>query len=154
MVVKITPHLLCEYYTERESNKMNCLRTDSLAQILSNANLLPNSRALVIDEVQGLVCASTLYRGSKVFLLHRNDSFNANTALSKLNISKDCLNESLIAFPIDKINEDFNFTIESTPSAELRKMDKLNQLRKAQEILLQGKFDWYFLYKMLSNFLV
>jgi len=59
---KCTPASLCDVYHVKSKEKVLNMRSDTLAQILSQASIAAGRRALIIDSVLGLVVGSAAYR--------------------------------------------------------------------------------------------
>lgn len=57
-----TMYNICKYQYENEPKKIRDLRPDSLAQLITLANIRPGSRVLVIDDAGGLVVGSLAER--------------------------------------------------------------------------------------------
>ncbi|KII94259.1 hypothetical protein PLICRDRAFT_36512 [Plicaturopsis crispa FD-325 SS-3] len=53
---------VCEYWFAKDQSRIRDIRTDTLAQMLSIANVRPGGRYLVVDDASGLVLAGVLER--------------------------------------------------------------------------------------------
>ena len=61
-VVKSSTALVCEMYAAKGPSKVLHLRIDSLARMLTLANVHANSRVLVVETTQGLLVSAVLER--------------------------------------------------------------------------------------------
>lgn len=57
-----TMYNICKYQYENESKRIRELRPDSLAQVITLANIRPGSRVIVVDDAGGLVVGSIAER--------------------------------------------------------------------------------------------
>lgn len=57
-----TIHNICQYWHDLEPRKIRELRPDTLAQMLTLANIRPGCRVLVVDDASGLLVASVAER--------------------------------------------------------------------------------------------
>lgn len=53
---------VCEYWFNKDQNRLQDLRIDSLSQILNLANIRPGGRYLAVDDVSGMLVAGILER--------------------------------------------------------------------------------------------
>jgi tRNA (adenine-N(1)-)-methyltransferase non-catalytic subunit len=53
---------VCEYWFNKDQNRLQDLRIDSLSQILNLANIHPGGRYLAVDDVSGMLVAGILER--------------------------------------------------------------------------------------------
>lgn len=53
---------VCDYWFKKDQNRLRDIRTDSLAQILSLANIRPGGRYIAVDDASGVVIAGILER--------------------------------------------------------------------------------------------
>ena len=61
-VERCTPETVCNVYRFKSSAKICSIRTDSLARLLSHANIYAGCRCLVFESLLGLVTSSVAYR--------------------------------------------------------------------------------------------
>ena len=57
-----TPYSLCEVYHNKSREKICGLRSDTLAQLVSQGSLCPGRVVLVVDGVVGLLAGTAAYR--------------------------------------------------------------------------------------------
>ena len=53
---------VCEYWFNKDQNRLRDIRPDSLAQILNLANVRPGGRYLAVDDASGVVVSAILDR--------------------------------------------------------------------------------------------
>ena len=61
-VERCTPETICNVYRFKSSAKICAMRTDSLARLLSHANIYAGCRCLVFESLLGLITSSVAYR--------------------------------------------------------------------------------------------
>ncbi len=61
-VVEPTMFNVCEYWFNKDQNRLRDIRPDSLAQMLNLANVRPGGRYLVVDDASGVVVSAVLDR--------------------------------------------------------------------------------------------
>lgn len=57
-----TVHTICQYNFEKQASKIRDLRPDTLAQIMSLANVQPGSKILVVEDVHGMLVSAVAER--------------------------------------------------------------------------------------------
>jgi tRNA (adenine-N(1)-)-methyltransferase non-catalytic subunit len=60
--VEPTAFNVCEYWFNKDQNRIRDIRPDTLAQMLNLANIRPGGRYIVADDASGLVVAGILER--------------------------------------------------------------------------------------------
>ena len=60
---------MCNYWFEKDHDRIRDIRADTLSQILNLANVRPGGRYVAIDDASGLVVAGILERLGGRFLL-------------------------------------------------------------------------------------
>ena len=85
-VVEPTMFNVCEYWFNKDQNRLRDIRPDSLAQMLNLANVRPGGRYLVVDDASGVLVSAVLDRlGGKHrshilrLLAHEMVSFRSRT---------------------------------------------------------------------------
>jgi hypothetical protein len=61
-VIESTPISLCEVYNIKGRDKINCIRPDSLAHIISHSSVHAGGRVLIFESVLGLIVGSVALR--------------------------------------------------------------------------------------------
>ena len=61
-VVEPTMFNVCEYWFNKDQNRLRDIRPDSLAQMLNLANVRPGGSYLVVDDASGVVVSAVLDR--------------------------------------------------------------------------------------------
>ena len=61
---------VCEYWFNKDQNRLRDVRPDTLAQILNLASVRPGGRYLAVDDASGIVVAGILQRLGGMFNDH------------------------------------------------------------------------------------
>lgn len=59
---------VCDYWFNKDQNRLRDIRTDALSHILNLANIRPGGRYLAVDDASGIVVAGILERLGGKFL--------------------------------------------------------------------------------------
>ncbi|PWN42826.1 Gcd10p-domain-containing protein [Ceraceosorus guamensis] len=89
-----TPSIIAAHNAERSAEKMRGLREDSIAQMLSFANVAAGGRYLIVDGVGGALTGSVLERlggEGRVLVIGDNESPPAFESLAQLNLEEEHL---------------------------------------------------------------
>ncbi|CEH17993.1 tRNA(1-methyladenosine) methyltransferase, subunit GCD10 [Ceraceosorus bombacis] len=89
-----TPSIMAAHNAERSAEKMRGLREDSIAQMLSFANVAAGGRYLIVDGVGGALTGSVLERlggEGRVLVIGDNESPPAFESLAQLNLEEEHL---------------------------------------------------------------
>ncbi|KAJ3929551.1 MAG: Gcd10p-domain-containing protein [Lentinula lateritia] len=62
ITIEPTMHNVCDYWFNKDQNRIRDIRPDTLSQMLAMANVLPGGRYLAVDDASGLVAAAILER--------------------------------------------------------------------------------------------
>ena len=66
---------VCEYWFNKDQNRIRDIRADTLSQMLNLANIRPGGRYIAVDDASGLVVAGILERmGGVVFINNKSPS--------------------------------------------------------------------------------
>ncbi|KAJ2212317.1 tRNA (adenine(58)-N(1))-methyltransferase non-catalytic subunit trm6 [Coemansia sp. RSA 487] len=90
--LETTIYNLCNFFFEANPAKIRGIRADTLAQLLSLANVYSNARILAVDDGQGLLVGALLSRlgeGGQVLGMHDGDVHNYD-ALRYTNFTAEC----------------------------------------------------------------
>ena len=60
--IEPTIYNVCDYWFNKDQNRIRDIRTDTLSQMLAMANIQPGGRYLAVDDASGLVVAAILER--------------------------------------------------------------------------------------------
>ncbi|KAF5388511.1 hypothetical protein D9757_004710 [Collybiopsis confluens] len=60
--IEPTIHNVCDYWFNKDQNRIRDIRPDTLSQMLTMGNIQPGGRYLVVDDASGLVVAAILQR--------------------------------------------------------------------------------------------
>jgi tRNA (adenine-N(1)-)-methyltransferase non-catalytic subunit len=67
---------VCEYWYNKNQNRIRDLRPDTLSQLLNMANIRPGGRYIVVDDASGLVVSAILERmGGNAMSRHQLNVF-------------------------------------------------------------------------------
>lgn len=84
MPVKITAKVYCEYWFEKNNDKIRNIRVDTFSQMLSLSNAHAGSRILCVDDIGGLLALGILERmGGVGELVCLHDRQSASLELAK-----------------------------------------------------------------------
>ena len=95
---------LCRAFFRKEPYKINHMREDTLARLLTLSNVQPGSRALVVDSMNGLVLGALAERmGGMGRLMHGfNGMQPGSEAVRWFNLDANCLG-SIMHFPLSEV---------------------------------------------------
>ncbi|KAJ2338000.1 tRNA (adenine(58)-N(1))-methyltransferase non-catalytic subunit trm6, partial [Coemansia sp. RSA 2618] len=120
VLLETTVYNMCDYFFTVNPPKIRGIRTDSISQVLSLANVYSKARVLAVDDGQGLLISALLSRisdGGMVFGIHDGDVGNYDI-LRYMNFSNEC-KDRLRTLPWSKLNhvmEPFTEVLPETPS--------------------------------------
>ncbi|KAJ1995413.1 tRNA (adenine(58)-N(1))-methyltransferase non-catalytic subunit trm6 [Coemansia umbellata] len=148
--METTVHNACDFFFEANSQKIRGIRTDTLSQLLSLANVYSDARILAVDDGQGLVISALLSRlgdGGQVFAIHDGDVHNYDV-MRYMNFSAEC-KERLKALSWSKLYHEMEpFTEELAKNAteddingRERRMRGHTKLSDNLRNLREGEFD-------------
>lgn len=60
---------VCDYWFNKDQNRLRDIRPDALAQMLNLANVRPGGRYLAVDDASGVVISAILDRLGGVYML-------------------------------------------------------------------------------------
>ncbi|KAI1793101.1 Gcd10p-domain-containing protein [Ganoderma leucocontextum] len=156
-VVEPTMFNVCEYWFNKDQNRLRDIRPDSLAQMLNLANIRPGGRYLAVDDASGVVVSAVLDRlGGKgrLITICDVDSPPAYPVMTQMNFRKEVTN---IMSSLNWATADEDYTpllAASEPSAGKYKSDgqrtRLSKRKVTSDLLLQtreelfaGEFDGF-----------
>ncbi|KAJ2721720.1 tRNA (adenine(58)-N(1))-methyltransferase non-catalytic subunit trm6 [Coemansia sp. Benny D115] len=148
--LETTVYNLCDYFFEANPSKIRGIRTDTLSQVLSLANVYGGARVMAVDDGQGLLIGALLSRMGgcgTVFGVHDGDVHNYDI-LRYMNFSAET-KEALQTLPWSKLDHKMEpFTEElredATPQDVLgreRRMRGHKKLSDTLDNLNRGEFD-------------
>lgn len=110
---------VCEYWFNKDQNRIRDLRVDTLSQMLNLANVRPGGRYIAVDDASGLLVSAILERmGGKQpnsnSLVHSNSSFS----LGEGRLITICDSDSPPAYPV-MVNMNFKPEVVSTVLSSL-----------------------------------
>ncbi|TFK19974.1 Gcd10p-domain-containing protein [Coprinopsis marcescibilis] len=85
---------VCDYWFNKDQNRIRDLRMDSLAQVLNLANIRPGGRYLVVDDASGLIVAGILNRlggEGRLLAICDTESPPAFPVLTQMNFTPDIM---------------------------------------------------------------
>jgi len=107
VALRPTARLLAEMYFFKQPAKILCMRPDTLAQLLTYANIHANSNVLLAETCQGFVTGAILERlggsAGKITQLHHGNILRA--ILEQYNYRKNDLKGRLCSFPLESLDD-------------------------------------------------
>ncbi|OSD03317.1 Gcd10p-domain-containing protein [Trametes coccinea BRFM310] len=150
-VIEPTMHNVCEYWFNKDQNRLRDIRPDTLAQMMSLANIRPGGRYLAVDDASGVVVSAILDRlGGQGRLLTICDieSPPAYPVMVQMNFRKEAVAPVLSSLNWATADEEYTPIIASTePPAGKFKSDgqraRLNKRKIASDALMQTREDLF-----------
>ncbi|KAJ3011692.1 hypothetical protein NUW54_g2085 [Trametes sanguinea] len=150
-VIEPTMHNVCEYWFNKDQNRLRDIRPDTLAQMMSLANIRPGGRYLAVDDASGVVVSAILDRlGGQGRLLTICDieSPPAYPVMVQMNFRKEAVAPVLSSLNWATADEEYTPIIASTdPPAGKFKSDgqraRLNKRKVASDALMQTREDLF-----------
>ncbi|KAH7910456.1 Gcd10p-domain-containing protein [Hygrophoropsis aurantiaca] len=155
-VVEPTLFNVCEYWYNKDQNRIRDLRADTLSQLLNMANVRPGGRYIAVDDASGLVVSGILERlggEGRLITICDVDCPPAYPAMVQMNFKKEQVSSVLTSLNWATAQEDYvpiGASLEST-SGVIRserqriRLDKRrvvsDALTSAREELFAGEFD-------------
>ncbi|KAL7285496.1 hypothetical protein ACG7TL_000593 [Trametes sanguinea] len=101
-VIEPTMHNVCEYWFNKDQNRLRDIRPDTLAQMMSLANIRPGGRYLAVDDASGVVVSAILDRlgGLDVLSYCGTTIAYSNVATGQGRLLTICDIESPPAYPV------------------------------------------------------
>ncbi|KAF8899064.1 Gcd10p family-domain-containing protein [Infundibulicybe gibba] len=99
---------VCDYWFNKDQNRIRDIRVDTLAQILNLANIKPGGRYIAVDDASGLVVAGILERmggEGKLITVHDADSPPAYPVLANMNFKSHVVIPVLISLNWASVQE-------------------------------------------------
>ncbi|KAJ4002289.1 Gcd10p family-domain-containing protein [Lentinula boryana] len=154
--IEPTIYNVCNYWFNKDQNRIRDIRPDTLSQILTMANIQPGGRYLAVDDASGLVVAAILERlgGSGMLLtICDTDSPPAYPVVANMNFSPDMVQSVLISLNWANSEQEYvsvHAPVE-VPADEIRSDRQKTRLRKrkaaydllenTREELFGGEFE-------------
>ncbi|KAJ3731995.1 Gcd10p family-domain-containing protein [Lentinula guzmanii] len=154
--IEPTIYNVCNYWFNKDQNRIRDIRPDTLSQILTMANIQPGGRYLAVDDASGLVVAAILERlgGSGMLLtICDTDSPPAYPVVANMNFPPDMVQSVLISLNWANSEQDYvsvHAPVE-VPVDEIRSDRQKTRLRKrkaaydllenTREELFGGEFE-------------
>ncbi|KAJ2077049.1 tRNA (adenine(58)-N(1))-methyltransferase non-catalytic subunit trm6 [Coemansia sp. RSA 988] len=150
IMLETTVFNVCDYFFKSNPFKTRGIRTDTLSQILSLANVYAGARILTVDDGQGMLASALLSRiseGGLVFGVHDGDVGNYDV-LRYMNFSTEC-KERLRTLPWTKLNhivEPFTEVLPENPTEDeasgyARRLRGHTKLSENIDTFSRGEFD-------------
>ncbi|KAJ3812381.1 Gcd10p family-domain-containing protein [Lentinula lateritia] len=143
ITIEPTMHNVCDYWFNKDQNRIRDIRSDTLSQMLAMANIQPGGRYLAVDDASGLVAAAILERmgGSGTLLtVCDTDSPPAYPVVANMNFPTDMVQSVLKSLNWATSEQDYicvHAPVE-VPADEIRSDRQKTRLRKrkvAHELL-------------------
>ncbi|KAG8891982.1 tRNA (adenine(58)-N(1))-methyltransferase non-catalytic subunit trm6, partial [Tulasnella sp. 403] len=152
-VLEPTMFNICEYWFAKDPQRIRGIRSETLAQMMSFANIRPGSRILVVDDAGGLLVASCLDRlggEGRVFAILDNDAPPPFHIVDQLNLDPDEINGVFSTLNWAEVEEDYTPIEQVEPTAptsqnnrhrRLKRQTRAEELRSRREELWAGEWD-------------
>ncbi|KAL6303984.1 Gcd10p-domain-containing protein [Sparassis latifolia] len=155
-VIDPTLFNVCEYWFNKDQNRLRDIRPDALSQILNLANIRPGGRYLAVDDASGVVVAGILERlggNGRLITICDIDSPPAYPVTVQMNFKKDTVASVLSSLNWATADEEYApIVAPAEPASGKFKSDgqksRLNKrklvsasLMQTREELFTGEFD-------------
>ncbi|KAI8883539.1 eukaryotic initiation factor 3, gamma subunit [Backusella circina FSU 941] len=153
--IRPTLRTMCEYFFNKNPDKIKHLRIDTLSQLLSMANIRAHSKLLVVDDTQGMIITAIMERMGgfgTIVGVHEGDNHNYDV-MRYMNFPEKMLS-TLHTVPFDMVDpETPNDHFDIKTEEEIKDMSedsRRNYLRRkkafdikttARRLLFEGDFD-------------
>ncbi|KAH6565413.1 hypothetical protein BASA60_009912 [Batrachochytrium salamandrivorans] len=140
--IKPTARMFCDFYLERKPDKTREMRSDTLSQMMTLANVRAGSNFLVVDDMAGLLVGAMLERmqgHGSITVLHDKDQA-ALDLVRMMNFPATVTNTiySLPWFHLDALPA---YIEPSNEEAALRSRTRRDQIEEVFERVHRGGFD-------------
>ncbi|TFK41846.1 Gcd10p family-domain-containing protein [Crucibulum laeve] len=141
---------VCEYWFNKDQNRIRDLRADTLSQMLNLANIRPGGRYLVVDDASGMVVSGILERmggEGRVLSICDTDSPPAYPVISHMNFNSS-ITDILVSLNWATAEEDYMPIIPPSdiPADQVkseRQKSRLNKRRAVTELLRSTREDLF-----------
>ncbi|KAH9897769.1 Gcd10p-domain-containing protein [Cubamyces lactineus] len=155
-VIEPTMHNVCEYWFNKDQNRLRDIRPDTLAQMINLASIRPGGRYIAVDDASGVVVSAILDRlggQGRLITICDVDSPPAYPVMVQMNFRKEVITPVMSSLNWATADEEYTPIIASTePPAGKFKSDgqraRLNKRKVASDALMQtreelfsGEFD-------------
>ncbi|KAI0720061.1 Gcd10p-domain-containing protein [Cerioporus squamosus] len=149
-VLEPTMFTVCEYWFNKDQNRLRDIRPDSLAQILNLANVRPGGRYLAVDDASGVVVSGILDRlggNGRLITICDIDSPPAYPVMVHMNFRKE-VTSVMSSLNWATADEEYTPIIASVdPPAGKFKSDgqrtRLNKRKVASDALMQTREELF-----------
>ncbi|OBZ80015.1 tRNA (adenine(58)-N(1))-methyltransferase non-catalytic subunit TRM6 [Grifola frondosa] len=124
-VIEPTLFNVCEYWFNKDQNRLRDIRPDALSQMLNLANIRPGGRYLAVDEASGVVVAGVLERlggSGRLITICDIDSPPAYPVMTQMNFKKEVIASTLSSLNWATADEDTTHRVRLIPPIQ-RKTD-------------------------------
>ncbi|KAH9923664.1 Gcd10p-domain-containing protein [Fomitopsis serialis] len=153
-VIDPTAFNVCDYWFNKDQNRLRDVRPDALGQMLNLANIRPGGKYLAVDDASGIVVAGIVERlggQGRLITICDVDSPPAYPAMVHMNFSKE-VNQVLASLNWATADEEYTPIIppseppgnvkSDAQKARLNKRKVVNEaLAQTREELFAGEFD-------------
>ncbi|KAI0652487.1 Gcd10p-domain-containing protein [Trametes meyenii] len=155
-VIEPTLYNVCEYWFNKDQNRLRDIRMDTLAQLTSLANIRPGGRYIAVDDASGVVVSAILDRlggQGRLITICDVDSPPAYPVMLQMNFRREVVSPIMVSLNWATADEEYSPIVASTdPPAGKFKSDgqraRLNKRKLASDALMQtreelfsGEFD-------------
>ncbi|KIM88856.1 hypothetical protein PILCRDRAFT_813845 [Piloderma croceum F 1598] len=147
---------VCEYWFNKDQNRIRDLRADTLSQMMNIANIRPGGRYLAVDDASGMVVSAILERmggEGRLLTICDVDSPPAYPVMTNMNFKKHIFASALSSLNWATVQEDYTPVMAPTEPSDGqfhsdRQKSRLNKrkavsesLTNTREELFAGEFD-------------
>ncbi|KAI0368838.1 Gcd10p-domain-containing protein [Pilatotrama ljubarskyi] len=150
-VIEPTMFNVCEYWFNKDQNRLRDIRPDSLAQMMNLANIRPGGRYIAVDDASGVVVSAILDRlggQGRLITICDVDSPPAYPVMVQMNFRKEVVTPTMASLNWATADEEYTPIIASTePPAGKFKSDgqraRLNKRKVASDALMQTREELF-----------
>ncbi|THH29061.1 hypothetical protein EUX98_g5127 [Antrodiella citrinella] len=149
--VEPTIYNVCEYWFNKDQNRLRDIRPDTLSQLLNLANIRPGGRYLVVDDASGIVVAGVLERlggNGRLITICDVDSPPAYPVVTHMNFSKEYTTSVMSSLNWATADEDYTPVVPSSepPSGTFKsdaQKSRLSKRKATTNVLTQNREEFF-----------
>ncbi|KAH9947122.1 Gcd10p-domain-containing protein [Amylocystis lapponica] len=155
-VIEPTLFNVCDYWFNKDQNRLRDIRPDTLSQMLNLANIKPGGRYLAVDDASGVVVSGILERlggTGQLLTICDVDSPPAYPVMTHMNFKKEVVSSTLSSLNWATADEDYTpilppseptdgkFNSDGQRSRITKRKVTTSALMQTREELFAGEFD-------------
>ncbi|KAH9849238.1 Gcd10p-domain-containing protein [Lenzites betulinus] len=150
-VIEPTLFNVCEYWFNKDQNRLRDIRPDSLAQIVNLANIRPGGRYIAVDDASGVVVSAILDRlggQGRLVTICDIDSPPAYPVMVQMNFRKEAVAPIMVSLNWATADEEYTPIVASSepPSGKFKsdgQRTRLNKRKVASDTLMQNREELF-----------